>query len=211
MLFTPLVLFIKIKILLGSVCFMSNHSCEADQSSKVACDWFLHWRWDAGGSSRHLWHENCGRPKFLGTLHLLQSTWTVYAVNPFPSVLPSCDHKTTTSGRNSLTKKVTVLSQLWLSPLWNTTYHSLYFKINYLCLSFCSRFQMGNRWWFYIMFSLCFVLANNRLVGTSERTRCCFRESERHAIAVLSDLNNTISNLWSSGKSLLKSKMGSWR
>lgn len=40
------------------------------------------------------------------------------------------------------------------------------------------------------MFCLCFVVANNRLVGTSERTCYCFRESERVAIAVLSDLNN---------------------
>lgn len=94
-------------------------------------------------SSVHLWHENCGRPKFLITLHLLQSTWTVYAVNPFPSVHPSCfcHHKNTTSGRNSLTKKVSVLSQLWLSPLWNTTLHSLYIRINCLFLSFAVGFK----------------------------------------------------------------------
>lgn len=44
------------------------------------------------------------------------------------------------------------------------------------------------------MFCLCFVLANNRLVGTSERTCYCLRESERDAIALLSDLNNITSN-----------------
>lgn len=47
----------------------------------------------------------------------------------------------------------------------------------------------------YIMFSLFFVLANNRLVGTSERTWCYFREPERDAIAALSNLNNITSNL----------------
>lgn len=44
--------------------------------------------------------------------------------------------------------------------------------------------------YYVIMFSLCFVLANNRLVGASERACCCFRESERDAIAALSGLNN---------------------
>lgn len=174
----------------------------------LATDSYVRDRMQGEGNS-HPWHENCGRSKFLLTFNLLQCTWTVYAVIPFPSALPSClsvDPKITTSERNSLTKEVRVLSQLWSSPLWNTTHHSPYFEINCLPV-FCSRFQMGDRSWFsIIMFCLCFVLANNRLVGTFERTCYCFRESERDATAVLSDLNNISSNFWWSG-----SKTGSWR
>jgi len=74
-------------------------------------------------------------------------------------------------------------------------------------MSFAVNFEWvtDDKFWI-IMFCLCFVLANNRLLGTSERTCCCFRESERHAIAVLSDLNYITSNLWWS-----MCKTRSWR
>lgn len=135
-----------------------------------------------------------GRSKLLVTLNLLQCIWTLYAVIPFLSAFSSClstGHKMTASERNTLTKKVRVLSQLSLSPLWNTTCHSPHFKINCLCLPFAVSVKWVTDGDFGLC-CMCFVLANNRLVGTSEKTCCCFRELERDDIDVLSDLKSIL-------------------
>lgn len=135
--------------------------------------------------------------------NLLRCTWTASAVTPLFSVLPSSlpvGPKIITSDRSSLTEKSKSCVAIVIKSIMKYDLKQPMFQEELYLPAFCSRFHMGDRWWFgIIMFCLCFVPANNRLADTSESTYCCFRESERDAIAVLSDLNNITSSLWWSG------------
>lgn len=184
---------------------VSNHSCAEDNLLQATLQFiYMYIRYISkrmqGEGNSHPWHENHGRKKFLITCCSAPGQHLLLLLYPLSSPALPVGPKIITSDRNSLTEKSKSCIAIVIKSIMKYNLQQPTFQEELSLPAFCSRFHMGDGWWFWIIrFCLCFVLANNRLADTSESTCCCFRESERDAIAVLSDLNNITSSLWWSG------------